>query len=741
VSGATAYYTPNTNFYGSDSFTIYAYGPGGNATAATVNVTVGKPPAPTAGSGSISAGFNTSGSTTLAGSGALISSYQVASGPAQGTVAISGSTVTYTPNPNTYGSDSFTYTVTNPGGTSSPATISVTIAKPPAPTVANGSISTAFDTPGSTTLAGSGALISSYQAASNPAHGTVSISGSTVTYTPNPTYYGTDSFSYTATNPGGTSSPATITVTVARPPAPTAANGAISTAFDTPGSTVLAGSGALVSSYQVGSGPAHGSVSIVGSTVTYTPTTDYYGADSFTYTVSNPGGTSRPATISVTVAPPPIPVAQSASVTTPYLSPVTVPLAASGALISGYALATQPANGTVALSGSTATYTPNALFWGQDSFTFVATNPGGTSVPATISITVQLPPPPVVVSSNTTTPYQTPVTITLTSTGVGSTFAIASQPSLGVATLSGNVLTYTPNWGTAGVDTLTVTVSGPGGTSQPTNIYVTNEPPPLPQGAGSYTGAPIPSSGASTAVCPAVGTAAIPGLPGPPTGTAYDPNWCEEQALNIAQHALQLQNQLSQIANLQSQTEAQQKSLQALGSDATSPTLATINTAAAKILAQATGIGFNSASSGAAFAAAYPPSSTVAGFNNTQLSAALGAWQSNTAAALNTAVQVQNAVAQARASTTTAIQSAVTASNAAPGDTAAVQATNQLLAAITTQLGQLQDILVTEGQAQTAVDAAQQGAAGAAQAAAAQSSAATAHTLAPPPGVSNTDSL
>jgi hypothetical protein len=64
-----------------------------------------------------------------------------------------------------------------------------------------------------------------------------------------------------------------------------------------------------------------------------------------------------------------------------------------------------------------------------------------------------------------------------------------------------------------------------------------------------------------------------------------------------------------------------------------------------------------------------------------------------------------------------------------------------LLAAITTQLGQLQDILVTEGQAQTAVDAAQQGAAGAAQAAAAQSTAATAKTVTAAPGVSNTDSL
>ena len=52
-------------------------------------------------------------------------------------------------------------------------------------------------------------------------------------------------------------------------------------------------------------GPAHGSVSINATTgaITYTPTADYVGADSFTYTVKdNDGAVSSAATVNIDVA-------------------------------------------------------------------------------------------------------------------------------------------------------------------------------------------------------------------------------------------------------------------------------------------------------------------------------------------------------------------------------------------------------------------------------------------------------
>src|SRR3546814_9844442 len=58
--------------------------------------------------------------------------------------------------------------------------------------------------------------------ATQPSHGAAAVSGDIVTYTPTAGYYGADSFTYTATGPGGTSTPATVTLAVATPPAPVA---------------------------------------------------------------------------------------------------------------------------------------------------------------------------------------------------------------------------------------------------------------------------------------------------------------------------------------------------------------------------------------------------------------------------------------------------------------------------------------------------------------------------------------
>ncbi len=54
-------------------------------------------------------------------------------------------------------------------------------------------------------------------------------------------------------------------------------------------------------------------------------------------------------------------------------------------------VATQPAHGKAAASGTSLTYTPNAGYAGPDSFTYVAENGDGSSLPATVSLTVSAP--------------------------------------------------------------------------------------------------------------------------------------------------------------------------------------------------------------------------------------------------------------------------------------------------------------------------------------------------------------
>ena len=56
--------------------------------------------------------------------------------------------------------------------------------------------------------------ITSIAIAAAPAHGTATVNGLEVAYTPEAGFTGTDRFHYIATGPGGTSAPATVTVTV-----------------------------------------------------------------------------------------------------------------------------------------------------------------------------------------------------------------------------------------------------------------------------------------------------------------------------------------------------------------------------------------------------------------------------------------------------------------------------------------------------------------------------------------------
>ena len=64
---------------------------------------------------------------------------------------------------------------------------------------------------------------------------------------------------------------------------------------------VLKITGGAPTSVTVDSTPAHGTASAIGTSISYTPDAGYLGPDSFTYTATNAGGTSSPATISVVV--------------------------------------------------------------------------------------------------------------------------------------------------------------------------------------------------------------------------------------------------------------------------------------------------------------------------------------------------------------------------------------------------------------------------------------------------------
>ena len=102
----------------------------------------------------------------------------------------------------------------------------------------------------------------------------------------------------------------------------------------------------------------------------------------------------------------------------------------------------------------------------------------------------------------------------------------------------------------------------------------------------------------------------------------------------------------------------------------------------------------------------------------------------------------QNAAAQTQPTTASAVQSAVAASQSAVGSTGATQATNQILASVSTQLAQLIAILTTQARAQESL-AAQRIADAAAASTTTDAAAAAMNPAAitPAPGVTNTTSL
>ncbi|MBF0451908.1 MAG: tandem-95 repeat protein, partial [Candidatus Magnetomorum sp.] len=137
--------------------------------------------------------------------------------------------------------------------------------------------------------------------------------------------------------------------------------------------------------------PSHGEVSQITNTVLYKPDFNYYGPDSFTYSVNDGLRDSDIASIMITVYPgdrPPQAIRQHAAttenmpvdITLTGLSPYQRPLT--------FRITEQPVHGTLSQSTPYLTYTPDTDFNGTDTFMFMVNDGVSDSAAATITITV-----------------------------------------------------------------------------------------------------------------------------------------------------------------------------------------------------------------------------------------------------------------------------------------------------------------------------------------------------------------
>ncbi len=334
--------------------------------------------------------------------------------PAYGTLQLnSDGSFTYTHDGSETTADSFTYKVSDGTDESSVATVSLSITPVNDPPVANDDAYGGIDEGGVyARISPIGVLSNDSDAendpmtvtlASGPSNGTLTLEADgAFVYTHDGSETVSDSFTYTVSDGQGTSSPATVTLSInpVNDPPIASDDSAIANentpeiidvlANDTDADGTIDPSSVVVTSQ-----PANGAASAnPDGTVTYTPDTGFTGpaTDSFQYTVNdNSGATSSPATVTVTMNVPPTPVAGCSA--TAQTSPVSGTLSATDPetpTLLTFSLVSDGAKGTVNLSSDGSyTYTPNSTGpRGRDTFTYQVTDIDGGSSTGTETVII-----------------------------------------------------------------------------------------------------------------------------------------------------------------------------------------------------------------------------------------------------------------------------------------------------------------------------------------------------------------
>lgn len=401
LSRGVVTYTPTANYNGSDSlkFTVIDTR-GATSSPATVSISIAAVnDAPTCTNTTLSTPKNTAASVTVSATdpeGSALT-YTITTRPTHGSATISSNRITYTPTSGYTGSDSIGFTASD-GSLTGTGTVSVTVTNPnTAPVATAGSGSGTEDTNLTMTLNASDAEgdALTYAVARSPGHGTVTISGNRATFTPTANWSGSDSFTWKAYDGTAYSNVVTQTVTIAAVnDAPTANAQTVSTNEDTAASIRLTATdpdGTGTPTFAITRTVSHGTLTLVGTTATYTPSQDWNGTDTFTVTANDGYATGAAATITINVAAvadPPTAYfsagqtyqANSVSVETPWYDPDST----SGTVT----LDSSVSNGRLVTTSGGYRYTPNLGFHGVDKMTWHVTTDGVASSTVTLQFNV-----------------------------------------------------------------------------------------------------------------------------------------------------------------------------------------------------------------------------------------------------------------------------------------------------------------------------------------------------------------
>ncbi len=295
-----------------------------------------------------------------------------------GTTFVIGDNVTYVPQTDFYGTDSFNYTIIDGFGGLATATVTVIVNQVnSAPTAQNQTTTTDEDAFKSIILNASdpenGPL--NWSILTLPQNGNLTGTAPNLTYIPSLNVNGQDNFTFKVIDNQGTESNiATISITI------TPVNDAPTTAGNTYNISEDNSINIIFNAFDIDSStlnytavaPTHGTLTGTGSNLTYTPAADYNGVDSFTFTAKDDANLeSNTATITINIAPvndAPVAANQTTTLDEDTFKDITLSATDIDGSQLNYSVATNPAHGT--FNGTR--YTPAANYNGTDSFTFQA---------------------------------------------------------------------------------------------------------------------------------------------------------------------------------------------------------------------------------------------------------------------------------------------------------------------------------------------------------------------------------
>jgi|GEM_PF-1626582 len=319
MEGDKLVYTPKADFNGTDTFS-YTVSDGTDTATSTVTVTVKTSSTPALVANTDAFTIDTANSSSsldvLANDDipdAQAITLQIVTMPSHGSAIVKDNKIIYTQTTGYTGQDTLTYRVTDANGNSAEATVNLTVKSLVTNTAPVANNDEAATTASSSVIVdvlandndaeGNTLSITAFTQGTN---GTVALQDGKPMYTPNAGFSGTDSFSYTVSD-GKDTDTATVTVSVAGVTPVLEAKTDTFTIDPTNPSNeldVLANdkipAGETVT-LAIVTQPAHGTASIRNNKLIYTPTAGYNGQDTLRYRITDAGGNTTEASITLTV--------------------------------------------------------------------------------------------------------------------------------------------------------------------------------------------------------------------------------------------------------------------------------------------------------------------------------------------------------------------------------------------------------------------------------------------------------